>query len=96
MESGNKENRTVTGEKELCEKLLFWYREHRRILPWREEPTPYHVWVSEIMLQQTRVAAVLGYYERFIRELPDIRSLAEAEEEQFPAAKSNASVSHVP
>ena len=44
--------------------LLLWFGEHARKLPWREEPTPYHVWVSEIMLQQTRVAAVLGYYER--------------------------------
>lgn len=60
--------------------LLHWYEYNRRILPWREEPTPYHVWVSEIMLQQTRVEAVKGYYERFLEALPDIRALAEAEE----------------
>ena len=41
--------------------LLVWYRENARVLPWRSDPTPYHVWVSEIMLQQTRVAAVLDY-----------------------------------
>lgn len=61
--------------------LLKWYDDNRRILPWREEPTPYRVWVSEIMLQQTRVEAVKPYFERFMAALPDIRSLAEAEEE---------------
>lgn len=60
----------------IAEPLLTWYDTHRRILPWREEPTPYHVWVSEIMLQQTRVEAVKPYYQRFIEELPDISSLA--------------------
>jgi A/G-specific adenine glycosylase len=62
--------------------LLDWYDRNRRILPWREDPTPYHVWLSEIMLQQTRVEAVRGYYERFLRELPDIPSLAAAEEDR--------------
>lgn len=61
--------------------LLTWYDKNRRILPWREEPTPYRVWVSEIMLQQTRVEAVKPYFERFMNRLPDIASLAEAEEE---------------
>ena len=63
--------------------LLEWYRVNRRILPWREDPWPYRVWVSEIMLQQTRVEAVLPYYERFLRELPDISALAAAPEEQL-------------
>ncbi|WP_242622654.1 A/G-specific adenine glycosylase [Lachnoclostridium sp. Marseille-P6806] len=63
--------------------LLSWYDGHRRVLPWREEPTPYHVWLSEIMLQQTRVEAARGYYERFLAALPDIRALAEAPEEQY-------------
>ena len=49
--------------------LLQWYRENARVLPWRSDPTPYHVWVSEIMLQQTRVAAVLDYYRRFMEGL---------------------------
>ena len=49
--------------------LLSWYRVHKRDLPWRENPTPYRVWVSEIMLQQTRVEAVKEYYQRFMREI---------------------------
>ena len=61
--------------------LLAWYDANRRILPWREDPTPYHVWLSEIMLQQTRGEAVKGYYSRFLEVLPDIRSLAEADED---------------
>ena len=63
--------------------LLDWYDRERRILPWREDPSPYHVWISEIMLQQTRVEAVKRYYERFLERLPDIRSLAEAEEDTY-------------
>ena len=50
--------------------LLLWYRENARVLPWRSDPTPYRVWISEIMLQQTRVAAVLDYYRRFWRRCP--------------------------
>ena len=65
----------------IGEPLLAWYDRGRRILPWREEPTPYHVWVSEIMLQQTRVEAVKPYYDRFMKKLPDIAALAAAEEE---------------
>lgn len=65
----------------IAEPLLSFYDKGRRILPWREEPTPYHVWVSEIMLQQTRVEAVKPYYDRFMKRLPDIKSLAKAEEE---------------
>ncbi len=67
--------------KKIVEPLLSWYDTHARILPWREEPTAYRVWVSEIMLQQTRVEAVKPYYERFMNALPDVRTLAEAEEE---------------
>ncbi|MBQ6388825.1 MAG: A/G-specific adenine glycosylase [Mogibacterium sp.] len=61
--------------------LLEWYDSNRRILPWREDPSPYHVWISEIMLQQTRVEAVRGYYARFLEALPTIESLAEADED---------------
>ena len=61
--------------------LLDWYRADHRSLPWRDDPTPYHVWISEIMLQQTRVAAVLPYYHRFLRLFPDVQALAEADEE---------------
>ena len=69
--------------KQSVEPLLAFYDHGRRILPWREEPTPYHVWVSEIMLQQTRVEAVKPYYDRFMKALPDIRSLSQAEEEKL-------------
>lgn len=68
---------------EIADPLLAWYDGGRRILPWREEPTPYHVWVSEIMLQQTRVEAVKPYYDRFMKALPDIGFLAEAGEEEL-------------
>ena len=63
--------------------LLDWFYASRRILPFREDPTPYHVWLSEIMLQQTRVSAALPYYERFLAALPDIPALAGCEEEKL-------------
>lgn len=63
--------------------LLSWYRENKRDLPWRENPTAYRVWVSEIMLQQTRVEAVREYYLRFMRALPTIEALATCEEEKL-------------
>ncbi len=63
--------------------LLAWYAEHKRTLPWRSDPTAYHVLVSEIMLQQTRVAAVLGYYRRFLEALPTVEDLAAVEEERL-------------
>ena len=56
--------------------LLLWYRENARVLPWRSDPTPYRVWISEIMLQQTRVAAVLDYYRRFLEAVPTVADLA--------------------
>lgn len=63
--------------------LLSWYDAGARVLPWRENPEPYWVWVSEIMLQQTRVEAVKPYYERFLNELPTVADLAAAPEEQI-------------
>ncbi|SDN40270.1 A/G-specific adenine glycosylase [Acetanaerobacterium elongatum] len=63
--------------------LLSWYYSSARVLPWRDNPTPYRVWVSEIMLQQTRVDTVLPYFERFVAALPDIASLAQADEQQL-------------
>ncbi len=56
--------------------ILDWYQKNKRELPWRKDKEPYHVWISEIMLQQTRIEAVIGYYERFMKKLPDISSLA--------------------
>ena len=55
--------------------LLAWYRENARDLPWRRTRDPYRIWVSEIMLQQTRVAAVLGYYARFLAAFPTVEAL---------------------
>lgn len=66
---------------ELPNALLPWYYENRRDLPWRKDRLPYHVWLSEIMLQQTRVEAVKGYYSRFLSALPDIASLASADDD---------------
>ena len=63
--------------------LLPWYRAHKRDLPWREDREPYHIWVSEIMLQQTRVEAVKGYYARFLHRLPDIESLANCDDDEL-------------
>ena len=63
--------------------LLIWYRAHRRSLPWREGKDPYRIWVSEIMLQQTRIEAVIPYYHRFLSELPTVSDLANAEEERL-------------
>lgn len=63
--------------------LMRWFQGHARKLPWREDKDPYHVWVSEIMLQQTRVEAVRVYYERFLRELPSVEALAHCAEERL-------------
>ena len=60
----------------VAQALLPWFEKNRRLLPFRQEPSAYHIWVSEIMLQQTRVAAALPYYERFVAELPDPAALA--------------------
>ena len=67
----------------IAQPLLHWFWANHRVLPFRSDPTPYHVWVSEIMLQQTRVAAAVPYYERFVQELPDIPALAACEEERL-------------
>ncbi len=63
--------------------LLAWYEKHRRAFPWREEPTPYRIWVSEIMLQQTRIEAALPYFDRFMAALPTVSTLADVEEERL-------------
>ena len=68
---------------EITEPVISWYKENKRQLPWRKNINAYRVWVSEIMLQQTRVEAVKPYYERFLKELPTIKDLAEAEEEKL-------------
>lgn len=69
--------------KETAGPLVEWFRENRRDLPWRRRMNAYRVWISEIMLQQTRVEAVKPYYERFLKELPDVKALAEVPEERL-------------
>ena len=56
--------------------LLSWYQKHKRDLPWRENREPYGIWISEVMLQQTTVSAVIPYYQRFLKRFPDLNSLA--------------------
>lgn len=67
----------------LMTPLLAWFVEHARVLPWREKPEPYRVWVSEIMLQQTRVEAVKPYFARFMERLPDVAALAKCPEDEL-------------
>ena len=63
-------------------RLLSWYAEHQRDLPWRRSKNPYRVWVSEVMLQQTQVATVKDYFQRFVKAFPNVKRLAEADEQQ--------------
>lgn len=70
-------------ERALAQLLLPWYGQHQRLLPWRQDREPYHVWLSEIMLQQTRVEAVKGYYLRFLQELPTLEQLASVDEQRL-------------
>ena len=69
--------------KETVRPLVEWFRENQRDLPWRKRMDAYRVWISEIMLQQTRVEAVKPYYERFLKELPDVKALAEVPEDRL-------------
>lgn len=69
--------------KQLPNALLLWYKQNARKLPWRQDTEPYHIWLSEIMLQQTRVEAARAYYLRFLEQLPNINALAEASESQL-------------
>ena len=71
------------GLQKLTDPLLDWFSQHARKLPWRADASPYRVWVSEIMLQQTRVEAVKPFFERFINELPNVGALAECKEEKL-------------
>ena len=70
-------------EQRITTALLEWYETGHRTLPWREDPSPYHVWLSEIMLQQTRVEAVKAYYARFLEALPDVCALAAVPEDRL-------------
>jgi A/G-specific adenine glycosylase len=64
------------------QRLRNWYRKHAREMPWRSDPDPYRVWISEIMLQQTQVATVIPYFERFLERFPDLQVLAAADEQE--------------
>ena len=68
---------------QIIEPLLDWYQENKRILPWRISKNPYCIWISEIMLQQTRIEAVKSYYSRFMQEIPNIHDLANIQEERL-------------
>src|SRR3970040_949944 len=70
----------------LADRLLGWYAQHARSLPWRGHPDPYAVWVAEIMLQQTRVEAVIPYFERWMARFPTLEALAAASQGQVLAA----------
>jgi len=70
----------IENKKDFRQSLLFWYRNEKRDLPWRRTTNPYYIWISEVMLQQTRVDTVIPYYERFIEKYPSIHALAEADE----------------
>ena len=67
---------------EMRRSLLVWFRRTRARLPWRETRDPYRVWVSEVMLKQTRIAAVIPYYKRFLREFPTVGKLARSRRER--------------
>src|SRR6516225_9136666 len=73
---------TANREERIAEALLAWYRRGHRDLPWRRTRDPFRIWVSEIMLQQTRAQAVIPYFERFLARFPDVESLARADEEE--------------
>jgi A/G-specific adenine glycosylase len=78
----------------LQRRLLAWYRRHRRDLPWRRTRDPYCIWVSEVMLQQTTVKAVVPYYESFVERFPDVATLAGAREDDVVAAWSGLGYYH--
>jgi A/G-specific adenine glycosylase len=77
-----------SGRQRFRRRLLNWFDRHKRDLPWRQNCDPYRVWLSEVMLQQTRVAAVIDHYERFLRRFPTIKKLASARESSVLAAWS--------
>lgn len=69
--------------KQIVEPIVKWYQDQEKTLPWKQDKEPYHIWVSEIMLQQTRIEAVKKYYTRFMKELPTIHDLANVPEEKL-------------
>lgn len=74
---------TINQLEKITKPLLQWYEDNKRDLPWRHNPTPYRVWISEIMLQQTRVDPVIPYYQRFMEQLPTVEALAQAPQDRL-------------
>jgi A/G-specific adenine glycosylase len=88
MSLGTRIEASMKDKKKFRQRLLAWYVQHRRNLPWRATHDPYRVWLSEIMLQQTRVAAVIEHYQEFLRRFPTVEKLAAAREASVLAAWS--------
>ena len=63
-------------------RLVQWFGENQRVMPWRSDPQPYYVWVSEVMLQQTQVDTVIPYFQRFLTRFPTLKSLADADQQE--------------
>lgn len=80
MKEIKKENLNLSA---IVEPIVEWYQKEEKNLPWKQDKEPYHIWISEIMLQQTRIEAVKKYYERFMEELPTVTDLAKIEEEKL-------------
>jgi len=68
---------------EFQHRILSWYTDNRREMPWREDPSPYRIWISEIMLQQTRVDTVIPYFNKFMEKYPTVESLASSDEDEL-------------
>jgi len=88
LEQDTSEREDATRRQHFQQRLLGWFDRHKRDLPWRQDCDPYRVWLSEIMLQQTRVAAVIDHYQRFLQHFPTITKLASARESSVLAAWS--------
>ncbi len=83
INEGKESMKNIEFIRECASLIISWCAASRRPLPWRLSPTPYHIWISEVMLQQTRIEAVIPYYERFLEELPDVQALADTEEDKL-------------
>src|SRR5689334_5351168 len=86
MKSDRKRTPNNKAGRKFIEPLLTWFAQNKRQLPWRDTRDPYRIWISEVMLQQTRVATVIPYYERFIKTFPDVASLAAAKDNRLMKA----------
>lgn len=83
IENTSRKINILEHKEDFTKRILSWYQWERRTMPWREEPLPYYIWLSEIMLQQTRVDTVIPYFHRFIGKYPNIKALAQSDEEEL-------------